>query len=416
MKNRRILIVAESIDINDSSGTKGRVALIRNLQKLGYDLRVLHYTRRPVSLDGLECISIPETRLSFNFLLSRIRRIFFRYTKIDLFKKIETIQGFSFSFFNDSLSIRKGVKANYKGEDLVITFSKGASFRPHHAVLKIPGLHSKWMAYVHDPYPFHLYPPPYDWVEPGHKKKEAFFRSVSEHAAYSVFPSKLLKEWMGQFFPGFLKSGIVVPHQNLKVESGNISAYPEYFDPDKFNLLHAGNLMKPRNPSWLINAYRKFLERQPSAKDDSSMIYLGTVDYFNDLFKEETKNIPSLYCSFGYVPYEIVHTLQNNTSVNVIIESKSEISPFLPGKFPHCVMADRPILLLSPEKSEVSRLLGDDYPFASSIDDEDALVLMIEKLYLLWKQDSKALRLNRKDLEDYLGLDYLKRQFESVLA
>jgi hypothetical protein len=73
--------------------------------------------------------------------------------------------------------------------DLIITLSKAASFRTHEAVLRLPELHAKWLAYVLDPYPFHLYPSPYNWTEAGHQQKEPFFKEVSEKAAFSSFPS-----------------------------------------------------------------------------------------------------------------------------------------------------------------------------------------------------------------------------------
>ena len=40
----RILVISESINVEDSSASKGRVALIYNLQKCGYILKVLHYS------------------------------------------------------------------------------------------------------------------------------------------------------------------------------------------------------------------------------------------------------------------------------------------------------------------------------------------------------------------------------------
>ena len=87
---------------------------------------------------------------------------------------------------------------------------------------------------------------------------------VSEKAAFSGFPSQLLKEWMGQFYPNFLKTGVIIPHQNFAYPEtqGN---FPEYFDLEKFNLLHAGNLLGARNPRPLLDAYKKFLCRFPEA-------------------------------------------------------------------------------------------------------------------------------------------------------
>ena len=46
IKKEHIIIVSESIDVNDSSASKGRVALINNLIKIGYQVTVLHYTRK----------------------------------------------------------------------------------------------------------------------------------------------------------------------------------------------------------------------------------------------------------------------------------------------------------------------------------------------------------------------------------
>ena len=111
--------------------------------------------------------------------------------------------------------------------------SKGASFRPHYAVLQLPQFHDKWMAYVHDPYPMHCYPRPYDWVETSYKQKEKFFKLVSEKARYSAFPSQLLKEWMGSYFPNFLRTGIIIPHQNADYKINDV-VLPDYFDNTKF--------------------------------------------------------------------------------------------------------------------------------------------------------------------------------------
>ena len=39
---KRILVVVESIDVDDSSGSKANVALIKNLAKAGFELQVYH--------------------------------------------------------------------------------------------------------------------------------------------------------------------------------------------------------------------------------------------------------------------------------------------------------------------------------------------------------------------------------------
>lgn len=406
---KKICLVVDSIDVNDSSGSKANVAFILNIKEAGFELRVFHYTQKEIHLPSIECISVPERKVNVMYLLSRSERLFTRWTRINLNPFLEGFFGFSFTFFNDVVSIKKALlKESDFNPDLIITLSKGASFRPHYAVLKLPKFHDKWMAYVHDPYPVFYYPSPYSWKESGFKLKEQFFRDVSVKARYAAFPSLLLKEWMGSYFPNFLNTGVVIPHQLAKYEIQN-TAFPTYFDPSKFNLLHAGNLMIQRSPVGLIEGFKLFLKRYSEAKHNARLIFIGSATDCSQMFANLKKINPEIYSHIGNMAFNEVYYLQQNVSVNIILEAKSEISPFLPGKFPHCVAANKPILLLGPNYSETKRLLGVDYPYQSEIDDVEKIAGIIEKLFHLWKQNPDNLLLKRNDLETYLSADYLKK-------
>lgn len=410
---KKILLVVESIDINDSSGSKANVALIESLHSLGYTINVLHYSRKEIHLQGVNCISIKERKSNFLYLLSRGQRVFQRICKVDLSIFLENIFGNSFTFFNDSKSISCSVKEVYKNEDLIITLSKGASFRPHHALLSLKELHSKWMAYVHDPYPLQHYPKPYQEKDKGYKFKNSFFRKVSECANYSGFPSQLLKEWMGGYYPNFLKTGIIIPHQKLTTIDAQVikDKLPSYFDQDKFTLLHAGNLLSGRNPEFLIKAFNKFQKKTAGAEAHSSLLFIGPAGPFKKLLNEAGENV---VWSQGYVSYAIVERIQNLVSVNIILEADSEISPFLPGKFPHLVKSNKKILYLGPNKSESVRLLGDEYPYKSEIYDVHKISNHIIELYHLWKKN-KELKLDRENLNEYFEPSFLDRQIKRIL-
>lgn len=412
IKTKKILVISESIDINDSSGTKGRVALINNLVKAGFDLKVLHYTPKDIFLEGVDCVRIKERKFSILYVLSRMERIFTRITKISLNPYLESWFGFSFTFFNDAKSIKKTVKKEIENNtyDFVMTLSKGASFKPHYALLDISEIHDKWMTYVHDPFPYHFYPRPYNWIQPGFRQKEQFFLKVSEKAKYSIFPSLLLKEWMASYFPNFQKTGIVIPHQSAEKDF-QTQDLPSHFDSSKFNVLHAGNLMKQRSPEGVIEGFKLFLHKNPEAKDFSRLMLLGSASHHTEMLEKYKIEIPELYVSNGSVSFDIVYQLQQHVSVNVILESKSEISPFLPGKFPHCVEANKVILSLAPYYSETRRLLGNDYPYWAEVDQFEKIAIIIEDLYQLWKQNPENINLNRADLIEYLSADYLKKVF-----
>jgi hypothetical protein len=404
----KILVVVDSINIEDSSGSKANVALINNLVTSGFEVLVYHYTLKNIQLPGVNCFAIPEIKHSTLYFLSRLQRVLNRNCNINLAPLLEQLFGFSFTFFNDTNSIVKALKNCVFQPDLVLTLSKGGSFRPHYSVLRLPPLHDKWMAYVHDPYPFHFLPRPYTWVEPSYKFKEAFFLKVAQKAKYSCFPSQLLMEWMGSYYPNFLTTGVIIPHQNTNYQVQHLE-FPSYFDVSKFNLLHAGNLLNARSPKGLIEGLKLFFEKCPTAKKEVRLLLIGSCSGYSKMVSDYQKNIPELFVHDGIIPFDIVYNIQKNATVNIIMEAKSEISPFLPAKFPHCVAANKMILALSPFYSETRRLLGNDYEYWAEVDDAKKIAKIIDKLYHLWKQNPKNLLLNRVDLEEYLSVDYLKR-------
>lgn len=408
----KILVVVDSIDVEDSSGSKANVAIIHNLVEAGFEVLVYHYTLRNIQLQGAYCYTIPEIKYSPLYLLSRFQRVLQRNTSINAAPLLEQLFGFSFTFFNDTNSITRALKKIDFEPDLVLTLSKGTSFRPHYAILNLPKLHSKWMAYVHDPYPFHYYPRPYTWVESSYRQKENFFTQVSEKAKFSAFPSQLLMEWMASYFSNFSKTGVIIPHQNAKYNlqiSELDNNFPDYFDIAKFNLLHAGNLMKQRSPEGLIRGFKLFLKQNPEALKESKLILLGASSNHSEMLATYKINNAEIYIYDGNVAFSVVYHLQKNACVNIILESKSEISPFLPAKFPHCVEANTAILSLAPYYSETRRLLGNDYRYWAEVDDVEKIAALIEELYQLWKQDPNNLLLNRNDLKEYLAANYLKK-------
>ncbi|MFV5694960.1 UDP-glycosyltransferase [Flavobacterium sp. LB3P122] len=409
----KILVVVDSINIEDSSGSKANVALINNLAEAGFEVLVYHYTLKNIQLSGVSSYVIPEIKYSCLYFLSRIQRVLSRNFYVNLASLLEQLFGFSFTFFNDAKSIAQALKKSTFEPDLVLTLSKGTSFRPHYAVLKIPKLHDKWMAYVHDPYPIHYYPRPYNWIESSYKQKDQFFIKVSQKAKYSAFPSLLLQEWMGSYFPNFLITGMIIPHQNAKYDVVN-TKFPSYFDESKFNIMHAGNLLAQRSPRGLIEGFKLFLQQNLDARKEVRLLLLGYAADHTIMLEEYKKRCPEIYIYNGNVAFDTVYQLQQSVSVNVILEAKSEISPFLPAKFPHCIAANKTILLLSPFYSETHRLLGSDYPYWSEVDDVEKIAALIGKLYLLWKQNPDNLLLDRSDLEDYLSANYLKKVINNL--
>lgn len=412
---KKVLVVAESIDVEDSSGTKGRVALIKNLHKAGFEVVVYHYTRDEIQLEGISCVNIKENRRSLLFFLSRLERYIRYWLKFNPNKYIENLLGFSFTLFNDRNSIFSELeKIKDFDPDLVLTLSKGGSFRPHHALLKIPEWHSKWMAYIHDPYPFAYYPRPYDWVEPGHQKKREFMMEVGKKAKYMAYPSKLLAEWMESYYRPSKGKAVIIPHQIEEDVEDQKEKIPDFFDSEKFNILHAGSLLWGRSPLGLINGFLRFLKDNPDAKENARLILISGKNYHTKELNKLSKKHTELFVSGMAIPFEKTLVLQSKASVNIILEAKGPISPFLPGKFPHCIKAGKPILLLGPILSESRRLLGEDFLFHAEIDDVHKIAKLIGLLYQNWKINSET-EMNWSELRNYLSSSNLATTLKTKL-
>ncbi len=412
---KRILVVVDSINQEDSSGSKCNVALIINLVKAGYQVKVYHHSRKNISIEGAECIMVSTNTFNLVYIIGGFLRFLTRKFNIVTTPFIEKRIGFSPAFLSDVYDFTKALKKETFHPDLVITLSKAASFRPHKALLNMKKWHHKWLAYVHDPFPFHFYPKPYDFIVPSFKHKEQFLFDIANKAAYSGFPSLLLKEWMGKFAPNFLKTGIIIPHQLVQMHESK-QKLPDFFDPTSFSLLHAGSLLGERNPSGLIEGFFKFLASNPDAKKNTQLILIGSMSEKHDGVFETYKGYQNNLVTINKnLPFDTVYQLQYSVSVNIILEAKSDISPFLPGKFPHCVAANKKLLVLGPEKSETRRLMGSDYEYWSEIDDVNVISELIEKLYLKWKENSSEMLLNRPDLLEYLESNNLKSILDTLL-
>lgn len=394
------------MDPEDSSGSKANISLIQNLIGEGFEATVVHFTQKQIHLSGAITIAVYEKKWTPLFFMSRLQRLIQRWTSINITWKLERIFGFSPSFFSDVKSLKRALKRLIEEEvpDLVIALSKGASFRPHFAIMNLKEAKGRWLAYIHDPFPYSFYPSPFTWKEPGYQKKEARFLKMINQATFVGFPSKMLLEWMKKFSNGIQNKSVVIPHQLIdKTELNAIESMPDWWSENQFNVLHAGNLLRQRPPHSLVEAFKIFLQNRPKAKKNSHLVFVGPAAYHRKYLMSEKYSTENIIFYDGTFTFSKTKYLQKTAKVNVILESPGEISPFLPGKFPHCVEANRPILLLGPPRSECRRLLGNGYPFWARADDITLITQKLIKLYDLWVGNPEDFSLNRPDLKAYLS-------------
>lgn len=410
-KINKIIIVVDSIDIDNSSGARANLALINNLGRY-FDLRVYHYSFKSIQLPSIDTTSIIENRRNWRFILSRLTRLTRRHLKVDLNKTVENLIGFSFTFLNDIYSFKKSLSSiSIENADLLITLSQGASFLPHFAILEFPDYHSKWIANIHDPYPIAAYPKAYAFNDAGNQIKFRLMQQVLSKSKNVIFPSLLLSEWVSQFYEISETKKIIIPHQIDFNLSDSTADTLNIIDSNEFCLLHAGNLMSQRNPIPLIRAFNHLC----NISDKSiklSLFFIGPLcqthsKYISQENLSAVKFLPTMN-------FRDVYQLQRLCSVNVILEAEDESSPFLPGKFPHCIATGNPILLLGPEISESRRLLGEDYQYFAKPNDFETIVICLEQLLQNWilKKPFKF----EDELYDYLSAPQLRKTISNLRA
>jgi hypothetical protein len=410
----KILVVAENININHSSGAKANVAMIDNLVSAGYIVDCVHYSGKKVQIKNVNSILVTGSKVSMLFVLSRLISKIQLIFNININKYIESIFGFSITHYFDVKVLKKYLeKINIADYNIIITLSYAASFRTHKAVLEIPSLHSKWLAYIHDPYPMACYPRPYDWVENGHNLKFKFMYDVLNSCKMIGFPSLWLAKWMSTyFFNRDLEKCLIIPHQNnyLNHESVSVNESDLKFNKNEFTLLHAGSLMDARNPLPLVNSFIRFIENLTvTRKNKCKLVFVGHESSYHEELRKLAAIYPQIIVHDGYLEFSQTINLQNTASANIILEADAPFSPFLPGKFANCVESNRPIFYLGPVVSETSRLLGDNYPYLSEILDQEKIFNNIVLLYNNWNLNNNNLNLNRPDLLYYLSIDNLKK-------
>jgi hypothetical protein len=374
---KTILVITESLRINETSSGIVSSTLIKLLHQSGYELTVITENSFDYPITWL-----PKEVLIKKFEIPKIKKNF-----IDYIPKIKAIpvylSGFSKSFKNKKecykIEIEKELSRHQY--DSIYALSTGNSFVPHFALAEM-NLSIPFYVNIHDPFPMHLYPVPYqkrkDWLNSILEKK---FSKVLKKAKAISFPSKQLMDDMAKAFPIITQKGFVLPHigtslENLPTENTDDIV----LDKSKINLLHAGTLLGPRNPKYLLQAISELNQENEDFAQKVAFTFIGKVNkaLTDVISREDLKNVTFLTTRMSY---KKSLQLIEQADASFVIEAIADFSPFLPGKVADIAFAEKPIIGLSPKKSEVRRLLGDNYPYQTELNNVVQIKNILLKFY-----------------------------------
>jgi hypothetical protein len=130
------------------------------------------------------------------------------------------------------------------------------------------------------------------------------------------------------------------------------------------------------------------VDKTPSCKDNLKVNIIGpytlkdpeTLELFSDL--KEVVNF-----SQERISYVESMQLLNDSDVLLVFDFIGEYSPIMLGKLGDYLFFNKPILALTPTKSETSRILGEQYVLKAEVNNENEIFAKLELIYESWQKD-----------------------------
>lgn len=171
----------------------------------------------------------------------------------------------------------------------------------------------------------------------------------------------------------------------------------------KFTIAHIGSLLSDRNPRVLWKALAELIKNNPDFKRDFELKLAGKISSQILHALDEFKLTPYVK-NMGYIAHQQAIVEQRTAQVLLLLEIDSEETrAIIPGKLFEYMAAERPILAIGPEKSDVENLLkqtntGQYFCY----DEKDKISDCIEKMYQQYSENK---------LKSYgIGLQYFSRK------
>jgi hypothetical protein len=181
----------------------------------------------------------------------------------------------------------------------------------------------------------------------------------------------------------------------------------------QFSIAHIGSLLTNRNPEILWEVLSELKDENKAFSKALLVKLVGTVS--EDVLKSiETFGLTTNYKTLGYVSHQEAIQVQHDSQVLLLVEmNRPETKSIIPGKLFEYVAANRPILAIGPDGSDMEAILKETNAgvFFKYTDKEK----LKKQLQLYYEAYSKAtLNVNSQNTEKYSRRE-LTRNLSSLL-
>ena len=376
----RILVICEKLDINLTSAGVGRSKLIYSLSKLNCRVDVLFDQWSESEVDSLADV---------NFF--RLNKTPNKWTKLKNYNKIGALYNYIVGSNFDMLEmiqfwtndiLKRVTSEKY---DFVYVLSSGQQFYTFFAMGEVyKNVKLPFVLNIHDPYPSAIHPEfkrKIGWIE---KKRYDIVKNVIQEAFKVTLPSELLGEYLEDFYP-IKGKRVTLPHIGVELPQLKLK---EKQKSKKLTITHTGLLLSSRNPKYFLRALKRMVNETPDCSANLKVNIIGpyTIDDPETLeLFEELKQVVNF--SQERIEYSESMQLLQDSDVLFVFDFIGDYSPIMLGKLGDYLYFNKPILALTPKKSETSRILGTKYPLKAEVNNEDEIFKKLKLIYKSWQKD-----------------------------
>lgn len=360
------------------------------------------YLKKSKSEDQLDILPVNSINthvldIKVPFLTRWCNKIYWRLFHVSL--KDRYIQNVYKSFIE---------KVDYKPYDHIFIRSAGLD---HESILGAEDLPILKRAIVnfHDPYPLFWYA----GTETNLSNLELFklkkMKEVVAQAKTCMSSARLMSEDL-QYLYGSRKRFYNLPHQYDETVFDLSDVNNVFIKNKKITICYHGAIQFGRNIIDLLDAYKELVDINNSIKEHTEFVLrlkkMGDINYLNKKYAATDNIIVLKSANFSNAAYEQTHL----ADINIILENGPLYSNILVGKAPFLASIGKPILSISPNRSELRGIVKDEKYIADSHNKES----MKQKLENLINDCNEAQK-PVYPFGDYFSDENFKRRLDAIL-
>lgn len=209
-----------------------------------------------------------------------------------------------------------------------------------------------WIVNINDPWDYHLFPDrqvDVAWIDAQYSKR--WLNKTIKHSSVITYPCERLWKFHEKI-SGIKHSCKIMPHIGYRTETNRRS--------DQFCLVHTGKLgssqLSGRPTNALIEGIAEFFRKIPSAKIKTKLILVGQKDELTQKLARLHK-VDDNVETVGQVSYEDSLKYIRCASICLLVEGNMKEGIYLPSKIADYIVANKPILAISPREGTVNDML-----------------------------------------------------------